>query len=399
MTDTNETPENQPEDTSTESKTGSKPAANNENKSANKRKDRKVNPLKRVFWYVVLVIIIATIAWLVIEKPYQSLELNLSDQANTASQQAEGATPNTTPTDPQIETLSQQVQALEEQLAALSEQLNNNSDSQQTSALKQQLTSLESSLNQQRQQLEALTRQLPQQQAQQITQWRLFEAKQTVSAAARLLWGADDRAAALALLNIADVQLAGIETAAAIQIRQLLAKDIARVQAYTEQQNNQVALTLAGLHQRIQDLPNRVTEKRLDASNEPVSVSDNADDWRSNLAANWDDFLTTFIRIQPSTANAEPLLTTSQRQAMSLRLDLLLTMAQHAAIKNNRGLLKQYIDQAVDLIAELKGQTEASKDVLTRLQKLRNHSSTQQPLTTLASLDALSQVVNQGGLQ
>lgn len=401
MTNENNAPENntsQPDNTSNANVSDSANKSAKSKSAKDKPVKRKGGAFKRLFWYVVLVIIIATIAWLVVEKPYQQLDLDFSQASDsetvqqvddTAAQQAGR----------RFSDLEKTVTALERQLSALRADVNAIETTEQDTATQRRLSELASALDRQRQELNQLSRQLPQQQAAQITQWRLFEAKQTVSAAARLIWGAEDYAAALKLLQIADSQLAGIETASAMQIRQLLASDIARVESTLDSQNHQLALSLAGLQQRIADLPDQVEDRSVNNNESTQQVSSNPDDWRSNLSANWDQFLNTFIRIQPSTSNAEPLLTESQRSAMTLRLELLLTMAQHAVIKGNSTLWRTHIDNALPLIEALKGNNDAANDVVQRLRALRNMSITRVELTELQSLDALSQAVSQGGLQ
>ena len=365
--------------------------------SKSQRKQR-TNPIKRLFWYLVLVIIIATIAWVVVEKPYQQFGLDFSSAPAPVSSEPDEQQP-TFDARQSVQQLSQQVERLQDNLTGLQNEMPTGNNTREVNQLQQRLNDVSSTVQQQRQQLEQLAQQLPEQQFEQVSRWRLFEAKQTVSAAARLIWGAEDYAAALKLLTIADKQLAGIETATAIQIRQLLAADIARVEAVAKQQPNQIALTLSGLQQRLKELPNRVTEKQLATTGSKQPVSSDVSDWRSNLASNWDDFLNTFIRIQPSVSNPEPLLTEAQRQAISLRLDLLLTMAQHATLKNNSSLWKTYLDQALPLIDELKGNSQAVDDVKSRLNMIREQSLTTQTVRNLESLDALTNAVGQGGLQ
>ena len=359
---------------------------------------QKGSALKRLFWYLVLVIIIATVAWIIVEKPYQQLSLDLSPATKTETVPQTNDN-DVAAADNRVSEIEQTLTRLQTQLSALANQVESIETTTQDPAIQRRINELTSEVSSQSRELNQLSRQLPQQQAQQATQWRLFEAKQTVAAAARLLWGAEDYSAALKLLQIADSQLAGIETASAIQIRQLLAADIARVESRLDNQTNQLALTLAGLQQRIAELPDQVDEKSLTHQQVEQTVSSDATDWRSNLSANWDEFLDTFIRIQPATSNAEPLLTEAQRSAMTMRVELLLTMAQNAVIKGNNVLWRNYIDNAIPLIQALKGNTAAAEDVVSRLQALRNTSTKADEMRALESLDALSQAVSQGGLQ
>ncbi|RUO73546.1 uroporphyrinogen-III C-methyltransferase [Idiomarina seosinensis] len=374
---------------------------NNQHSSDSKPK-RTVGRIKRIFWYLVLVIIIATIAWVVVEKPYQQLNLDFSSSQADTKADTTNNEPPVFNAEQEVEKLSQQLETIERQLTAIKRTSDSSSDAkeQDVRRLEQQLSQVKSNIQQQNEQLTKLSRQLPEQQFEQISQWRLFEAKQTVSAAARLLWAAEDYPAALQLLKLADKQLAGIESATAIQIRQQLAEDIARVEALADNQADKLVLSIAGLQQRLNDLPDRVDEKQLSPrKSTDQNLSTDANDWRTNLAKNWDDFLNTFIRIQPATNDPEPLLTSSQREAMTLRMNLLLTMAQHAALTRNDKLWRTNIDQALTLIAELKGDSKAAQDISSRLTELRDAPMNQRRLEQLQALDALAKATAQGGLQ
>lgn len=366
----------------------------------NKTSKRQSSPIKRAFWYLVLVIIIATIAWLVVEKPYQNFNLNLLGDATSSSPEKPiSSPPPAFAARSEVAQLETRINQLQQSLLEIKNTLSASDDAANTKQLEQQINQVVIALRQQQQQLNELSLQLPQRQLEPMLEWRLFEAKQTVSAAARLLWGAEDYKTALSLLKIADSQLAGLESATAIRVRQLLAADIARVEAALATRANDVALRLAGLQQRISDLPNQTDENTFEAPTKG-SESNNANaDWRSNLSHNWDQFLNTFIRIQPTSNTAEPLLTQSQRQAMSMRLDLLLTMAQHAALRDDARLWRTYVEQAVLLVRELKGESAAVNDVVTRLQNLALGESSHLVVRQLESLDALAQAVDQGGLQ
>lgn len=360
----------------------------------------KPSRLKRVFWYIVLVLIIATIAWVVLEKPYQQLDLGLTQETTQQKAEETNSEPDASQ---QMEEryfrMDEEVTRLSAQVSRLSTALQKAQQDQATEQLTQQLQQVQTTLSQQQQALSQLQRQLPEQQFEQIQRWRLFEAKQTVSAAARLVWGAQDYQAALELLQIADSQVAGIESSEAIKIRQLLAKDIAQLEALADADTDALVLSVAGLQQRINALPNRVSEKQLAAQQSAQTVSDNATDWQTNLAANWDDFLDGFIRIQPTVTDAEPLLSTSQREAIDARLQLLLTMAQHAGLTHQQSLWRSNLDQSIPLIRALKGDSDAVQDVVGRIKKLRQQQLGGQQVKDLASLQALAKAVSEGGLQ
>lgn len=394
--DNNKTQSGPDKATQSEAPKSTDPSASHPKKTRN----RRGSPLKRAFWYLVLVIIIATVAWLVMEKPYKNFNFNLLGDSTSGSPERQVSPPPPSfDAEAEVAQLRARISELQQSLHGIENAMAASSEAEDTKRLEQQINQLVIALRQQQQQLNELSLQLPQKQLEKMQEWRLFEAKQTVSAAARLLWGAEDYKAALSLLKIADTQLAGLESANAIQIRQLLASDIARVESAVATRSNDVALRLAGLQQRISDLPHRMDENTLAAPSNSNTTNSTSTDWRTNLSNNWDQFLTTFIRIQPTNNNAEPLLTQSQRQAMSTRLDLLLTMAQHAALKEDDTLWRTYVEQSIALVKALKGEGEAVDDVIARLQDLLLHESSLQVVRQLESLDALAQAVDQGGLQ
>ena len=84
---------------------------------------------------------------------------------------------------------------------------------------------------------------------------------------------------------------------------------------------------------------------------------------------------------------------------MTLRLDLLMTMAQHAALKDNASLWRSYIDQALPIIRALKGNSNAVTDVIQRLTALRQENLDRSRVERLDALDALTRATEQGGLQ
>lgn len=393
MNDNQKTNDNQDHTPETKTDAADEAARPSDTVDSSERAPRKRRSLRRYFWYLVLVIIIATIAWVMVEKPYQNLDFNFSDQSNPPSFNAKA----------EVEQLRGQLERTQTNLSQQLTAATDDQSQQQQSAqrqLRQQLSQLQQQLDSQRQQLQELSSQLPEQQFKQLKHWRLFEAKQTVSSAARLLWTSSDYPAALTLLQLADQQVAAVESAQAMEIRQLLAADIARVEGQINQNKQPLTLTLSGLQQRINDLPNRVAERKTkSADNAAAELSSNTQDWRQNLAANWQQFLDNFIRIQPSTEDPEPLLSSAQRSAIDARLNLLLSMAQHALLTESNQLWRQYLDQAVPLIKQLKGDTAAVNDAVKRLTQLRSKAVGSNDKLKLQSLDALAQAVDQGVLQ
>ena len=334
---------------------------------------------KRLIWLIILIAIVAAAYWGYTRFP----ALFNSDPKPVAEQQKE---------DP-VETRFNQ---LERSLASLEQQLQSTVQARELDKFSNTDQQLQRKLTNLRQSLEDLRNDMRKTPAEKAAYWRLVEVKQTLSAAARMMWSQNDYPAALQLLRLADQQLIGIDSRDAIRTREKLAGDIERVNAVVKADNTDLALQLAGLQQRVSDLPDKVNNNQQQLSSETQDVSADAGDWQTNLNANWQSFLDNFIRIQPAESDPEPLLNNTQRTAINERIQLIFTLAQQAAVKNNEALWQRYLQQLSELILQVKGDKAATQDVISRIQSLSTEDFEQQSLERLESLDFIAQAIEQG---
>lgn len=334
---------------------------------------------KRLLWLIVLVAIVVAAYWGYTRFPAlftidseQAVEQTKEDPAETRFNQLERSIAN----------LEQQLQSTVKarELDKLS-----NTDQQ----LERELTSL-------RQSIEDLRDDMRKTPAEKAAYWRLVEIKQTLSSAARMMWSQDDYKAALQLLKLADQQLVGIDSRDAIRTREKLAGDIERVNAVLKADNTDLSLQLAGLQQRVSDLPDKVNNNQQRLSSDTESVSGDVSDWQTNLNTNWQSFLDNFIRIQPVESDPEPLLNATQRTAINERIQLIFTLAQQAAVKNNEALWQRYLELLSELILQVKGDKAATQDVIARIQSLSQENFEQENLEQLESLNFIAQAIEQG---
>lgn len=255
---------------------------------------------------------------------------------------------------------------------------------------------LKSALNHLRSNLDDLRQTVQQTPAEKAAYWRLIEVKQTLAAAARMMWSLEDNPAALQLLQLADKQLVGIDNRVAIRVREKLAADIERVKRITNANHTDLALQLVGLQQRIKQLPDTVSNNPQRLSSGKQTVSDDLNDWQTNLSSNWQSFLDNFIRVQSVESAPEPLLSATQRIAINQRIQLIFTLAQQAAVKNNTALWQRYLAQLSALIVQVKGDQSAASDVVSRLQELAQKRLNQPKVKQLESLNFISQAIEQG---
>ncbi|WP_224798445.1 uroporphyrinogen-III C-methyltransferase [Idiomarina abyssalis] len=334
---------------------------------------------KRLMWLVILVAIAAAAYWGYTRFP----ALFNADTEQVVEQ------PRQDPIDARFNQLERSVANLEQQLQSTVQARELDKFSNTDQQLQRELTNL-------RQSLEDLRDDVRKTPAEKAAYWRLVEIKQTLSAAARMMWSQEDYKAALRLLKLADQQLVGIDNRDAIRTREKLAGDIERVNAIVEADNTDLALQLVGLQQRVADLPDKVNNNQQRLSSDTQAVSDDVNDWQTNLSANWQSFLDNFIRIQPVESDPEPLLNVTQRTAINERIQLTFTLAQQAAVKNNEQLWQRYLEQLSELILEVKGDKAATQDVVSRIQALSREDFEEQSLDQLESLDFIAQTIEQG---
>ncbi|MGM0907147.1 MAG: uroporphyrinogen-III C-methyltransferase [Pseudomonadota bacterium] len=334
---------------------------------------------KRLIWLVILIAIAAAAYWGYARFP----ALFNADSEQVAER------PGQDPVDARFNQLERSVANLEQQLQSTVQARELDKLSNTDQQLQRELTNL-------RQSLEDLRDDVRKTPAEKAAYWRLVEVKQTLSAAARMMWSQEDYKAALRLLKLADQQLVGIDNRDAIRTREKLAGDIERVNAIVEADNTDLALQLVGLQQRVADLPDKVNNNQQRLSSDTQSVSDDVNDWQTNLSANWQSFLDNFIRIQPVESDPKPLLNVTQRTAINERIQLTFTLAQQAAVKNNEQLWQRYLEQLSELIIEVKGDKAATQDVVSRVQALSREDFEQQSLDQLESLDFIAQTIEQG---
>ncbi|WP_417442850.1 uroporphyrinogen-III C-methyltransferase [Idiomarina abyssalis] len=334
---------------------------------------------KRLMWLVILVAIAAAAYW-----GYTRFPALFNADAEQVVEQ-----PRQDPIDARFNQLERSVANLEQQLQSTVQARELDKFSNTDQQLQREFTNL-------RQSLEDLRDDVRKTPAEKAAYWRLVEIKQTLSAAARMMWSQEDYKAALRLLKLADQQLVGIDNRDAIRTREKLAGDIERVNAIVEADNTDLALQLVGLQQRVADLPDKVNNNQQRLSSDTQAVSDDVNDWQTNLSANWQSFLDNFIRIQPVESDPEPLLNVTQRTAINERIQLTFTLAQQAAVKNNEQLWQRYLEQLSELILEVKGDKAATQDVVSRIQALSREDFEEQSLDQLESLDFIAQTIEQG---
>lgn len=344
------------------------------NESVNAPKSNK-RFAKRFAWFVVLIAVVIAAYWGYTQFP------SLFDTQEQPTQ---------------IDPVEARLEQLDRSVARIEQQAQNAVQPRDLDKMSHTDQELKGALNRLRTNLDDLRQTVQQTPAEKAAYWRLIEIKQTLAAAARMMWSQEDDEAALQLLKLADKQLVGIDSRVAIRAREKLAIDIERVKRITKANQTDLALQLVGLQQRIEQLPDNIKSHQQRLSSGEQTVSDDLDDWQTNLASNWQSFLDNFIRIQSVESAPEPLLAATQRLAINQRIQLIFTLAQQAAVKNNDALWQRYLEQLAALIVQVKGEQSAATDVVERLQQLAQKRLDQPRVKQLESLSYIAQAIEQG---
>lgn len=332
---------------------------------------------KRFAWFVALIAVVIAAYW-----GYTQVPSLFGTQKQTAQ------------TD--IDPVEARLEQLDRSVARIEQHVQNAAQQRDLDKLSHTDQELKSALNRLRSNLDDLRHTVQQTPAEKAAYWRLIEVKQTLAAAARMMWSLDDNPAALQLLQLADKQLVGIDSRVAIRVREKLAADIERVKRIAKANYTDLALQLVGLQQRVKQLPDTINNNPQRLSSGKQTVSDDLNDWQTNLSSNWQSFLDNFIRVQSVESAPEPLLSATQRIAINQRIQLIFTLAQQAAVKNNNALWQRYLAQLSTLIVQVKGDQSAATDVVNRLQELAQKRLNQPKVKQLESLSFIAQAIEQG---
>ena len=223
--------------------------------------------------------------------------------------------------------LQQQTRNSSSQLATIKRDIQQDNESE-TIQLQQQLAQL-------KQQMASLSQSQP-------SDWLLHEAEYLIRVASRSLWLEKDTTAAIGLLDDAERRIQELNDPQFLPLRQIIQQDIASLQLLPKLNTDEVILKLMALAHQSKQLP--LAMVNIPSSNEQTSdleLSENASDWRENLAKSWRKFTADFITVSRRTGNVEPLMSPTFQQNLRENLNLKLQTAIWAASKGNTEIYRQ----------------------------------------------------------
>ena len=234
-------------------------------------------------------------------------------------------------------TLAEQIAQVNTQALALK-----NQNQQLQSALSAQVSEAELALNEKiAQQLHAANQQTPELNREEVKSlYRMAEFKALVQ---------NDYLGAAAMLARLDVLLENFPGTQ--QARAALHQDIQALQAVQTADVEGLYLKLSGLIANLDELPLNMVVLPEEADKvDPQALSNNVDDWQSNLKRSWDLLVDDFIKVRKRTAPIEPLLSQEEQALIRHQLRFYMAQAQTALTKQQPAIFSTALQQAQNVV-------------------------------------------------
>ncbi len=247
--------------------------------------------------------------------------------------------------------------------------------SEQTKKSLTQMQALHSKSTQEQASLETLKKQLEGAQLRLISltgssDWVLAEANYLAFMANERLHTAHDVTTALAQLNAADERLSGLANPAFLWVREVLAKDIAKLHSFPTINRQELWEELGILSAEL----NQLHFKRI--SNDAQELSDSTQDdksasWKTALRQSWQEFKS-LIRITRVQDNNIPLALSEQEQAQILRtMQFMTEQARWAILQGENKIYSASLESLQSWMSQYFVDDKVQKDLLEQLKKLQ----------------------------
>ena len=181
--------------------------------------------------------------------------------------------------------------------------------------------------------------------------WLLAEANYLVRMAGRKLWLEHDVKTTIMMLQSADSRIQDLDDPSLLPLRARLAEDLQNLQQVNQVSTNSIALALGAMFKQVDNLPLAFFKKPEDEAVDET-VTGSIDDWRSNLARNWQEFTKNFFSVDRVTTEIKPFMSEQQQWLLKEQLKFALLKAQVAVLQENSALYQQSLQTAFGLLIE-----------------------------------------------
>jgi len=309
-------------------------------------------------------------------------------------------------TSAQLLTLSQQNQRVIQQSQAklktsLTAEFNQKLQQQQkaTSQSQQNTKQTQRDSETQLQQLAAQINQLTQQVTQRDpSDWLIHEAEYLIRVAARTVWLERDTKAAIGLLRDADNRLKALNNPKFLPVRALINEDIEALALMPTLTNQEAILTLMALNKQVPTLTLAGINlaQALNQTDENFTLSNDLDDWQSNLTKTWHKFLEDFITVRRRSGMVEPLIKPEQQQHLKQNLSLKVQLAQWAASEQKENVYQQTLLDMQQWLNEFFDMNlPVNKNFYASVEKLKKQTIYYEYPSDLRSLSAIKKLLKE----
>ena len=206
---------------------------------------------------------------------------------------------------------------------------------EKTAPLEQQIVQSEARIGQLEQQIGRI-------QQNKSLDWLVHEAQYLLRIASRTLWLEKNTSTAINLLKDADNRLKTLNDPQLITVRQAIRNDIETLQVLPVVDNESLLLSLSALGQQVNKLPLAMVKiPESEEAKESLTLSEDASDWKENLAKTWRKFLADFITVSRRKGSVEPLMSPQHQQNLRENIMLKLQVAQWAVTKRQTHVFQQ----------------------------------------------------------
>jgi uroporphyrin-3 C-methyltransferase len=190
----------------------------------------------------------------------------------------------------------------------------------------------------------------------QPSDWLLHEAEYLIRISARTLWLEHDSRAAIGLLKDADARLTELNDPAFLPVRETIHQDINTLTLMPTLETDDVIVTLIAMNKQVTDLSLAIIDLGKENTATDIALSDNINDWQSNLAKTWQKFLNDFIRVRQRVGTVEALISPEQQANLKQNLNLKIQLAIWAATERKGELyqktltdIQQWLNEFFDM--------------------------------------------------
>lgn len=234
----------------------------------------------------------------------------------------------------------QKVSSLESGVSAQIEQVNS------------QLQEIKNSNKLYKTDIQAMQRVLAETKVRRPNDWVLSEVEYLVKLAGKKIWLERDIPSAISLLFSADQRVAELSDASLTKLRRALLEDMNTLEALPKLDSDGLVLALSDLERRVDSLAvNGLERHKVDTKNE-AKLSNDVNDWRSNLSKSWSSFVGGFIVINKRDSQIKALLSPEQRWYLKENILHDLAKAEFAVYREQQAIYDLSMRSALDALTQ-----------------------------------------------